>query len=70
MSVTSVLNGIESMRSAPLMIDVLPSGQFAFIVPNEKAQASRLKASAVFAPPNRHTRNAMTSTRLRVTLVR
>jgi hypothetical protein len=53
-SVTSVLNGIESMRSAPLMIDVLPSGQFAFIAPNESASQPAESISGICATESPH----------------
>lgn len=48
-SVTSVLNGIESKPSPPLVIDVLPSGQFEFIAPKESASRPAENTSGICA---------------------
>jgi hypothetical protein len=54
-SVTSVFNGIESARSAPLAIDVLPSGQLgAFVSSKESADQTTENVSGVCAADAPH----------------
>ena len=53
--VTSVFNGIESRRSAPLVIDVLPSGQLgAFVSPKGSAGQPAENAGGVCATESPH----------------
>ena len=53
--VTSVLNGIESQRSAPLVIDVLPSGQLgAFVSPKGSAGQPAENAGGVCVTESPH----------------